>query len=386
MIENQFRGVREYLNTLSWRTGRGYFNGRESWPLERLSRNFPLRYRELTAKMTENVNEWLALETEGLFRRSASVTLVREVQSRFNRGEAIDFQRDFAGDYHLAAVTLKTFLRELKEPLMTFELFDRIVLFQRQFLFFDFLRSILPLVRAFHFFLQGYPGFLLLSSLVLLNGCVFRLFYPGPFRRAMGFCRALRSFTTFDQDISVRTGSSSLRDTNGNISQPQDDLEKGRGKKMKGKPQISEESGRKLVLSVLPLAVAIGACPVHRMHLLVGWVPLEWISNCIVPFRCAFRLLWRSTGLSKEERAQMVKTVILERLPEDNYVVLKHIVQFLAKVSISNYCPVFPFLIANLTFTWLPNVVIYTFLKSIVRKNSNFFDLIFLLYWRETWY
>jgi len=72
-----------------------------------------------------------ALETEGLFRRSASVALVREVQFRFNTGEVIDFQKEFPGDYHLAAVILKTFLRELKEPLMTFELFDEIVRFQR---------------------------------------------------------------------------------------------------------------------------------------------------------------------------------------------------------------------------------------------------------------
>ena len=41
--------------------------------------------------------------------------------------------------------------------------------------------------------------------------------------------------------------------------------------------------------------------------------------------------------LSKEERAQMVKTVVLERLPEDNYVVLKYVVQFLAKVSNASY-------------------------------------------------
>ena len=73
-----------------------------------------------------------ALETEGLFRRSASVALVREVQSRINRGEVMDFNRDFPSDYHLAAVTLKTFLRELKEPLMTFELFDQIIHFQRK--------------------------------------------------------------------------------------------------------------------------------------------------------------------------------------------------------------------------------------------------------------
>lgn len=71
-----------------------------------------------------------ALETEGLFRRSASSSLVREAQSRVNRGDNVDFQREFDGDYHLAAVLLKTFLRELKEPLMTFDLFDDIVTFQ----------------------------------------------------------------------------------------------------------------------------------------------------------------------------------------------------------------------------------------------------------------
>ena len=81
------------------------------------------------------MSSYLALETEGLFRRSASVALVRDVQSRINRGETIDFQREFPGDYHLAAVTLKTFLRELKEPLMTFDLFDDIINFQRNFVY-----------------------------------------------------------------------------------------------------------------------------------------------------------------------------------------------------------------------------------------------------------
>lgn len=72
-----------------------------------------------------------AFETEGLFRRSASVSVVRDVQARINRGEIIDFQTEYPGDFHLAAVILKTFLRELKEPLMTFDLFEDIVNFQR---------------------------------------------------------------------------------------------------------------------------------------------------------------------------------------------------------------------------------------------------------------
>lgn len=67
-----------------------------------------------------------ALETEGLFRRSANINHVRDLQNRINLGEPVDF----GNDVHLAAVLLKTFLRELEEPLMTFDLFDEITQFQ----------------------------------------------------------------------------------------------------------------------------------------------------------------------------------------------------------------------------------------------------------------
>jgi hypothetical protein len=80
---------------------------------------------------TINLQVWLtsffiALETEGLFRRSASVQLVKDLQSKYNQGQPVDFH----GDVHLAAVLLKTFLRELEEPLMTFDLYDEITQFQ----------------------------------------------------------------------------------------------------------------------------------------------------------------------------------------------------------------------------------------------------------------
>ncbi|XP_034941471.1 rho GTPase-activating protein 1 [Chelonus insularis] len=67
-----------------------------------------------------------ALETEGIFRRSANVAMVKELQNRCNHGLDVDFQ----GDPHIAAVLLKTFLRELEEPLMTYELYDEITQFQ----------------------------------------------------------------------------------------------------------------------------------------------------------------------------------------------------------------------------------------------------------------
>lgn len=57
------------------------------------------------------------LRTEGLFRRSASVQTVREIQRLYNQGKPVDF--DAYGDPHLAAAVLKAFLRELPQPLLT---------------------------------------------------------------------------------------------------------------------------------------------------------------------------------------------------------------------------------------------------------------------------
>ncbi|XP_069573317.1 rho GTPase-activating protein 1 [Brachyistius frenatus] len=67
------------------------------------------------------------LEIEGIFRRSANVTLVKEVQLRYNSGASVNFRE--IEDVHLAAVILKTFLRELPEPLLTYQLYNDIVNF-----------------------------------------------------------------------------------------------------------------------------------------------------------------------------------------------------------------------------------------------------------------
>jgi len=48
-------------------------------------------------------------------------------QAKINAGEQIVFD---VGDVHIAAVILKTFLRELQEPVMTYELFDEVVNFE----------------------------------------------------------------------------------------------------------------------------------------------------------------------------------------------------------------------------------------------------------------
>jgi len=66
------------------------------------------------------------LEVEGIFRRSVNVTVVRELQSRIDKGDTVDFEHP---DVHTAAVLLKTFLRELSHPLLTYQLHESIVHF-----------------------------------------------------------------------------------------------------------------------------------------------------------------------------------------------------------------------------------------------------------------
>ncbi|XP_041071766.1 rho GTPase-activating protein 8-like isoform X2 [Carcharodon carcharias] len=65
-----------------------------------------------------------ALKTEGLFRRSANTQVIKEIQKQYNLGKPIEFEE--YGDEHIPAVILKTFLRELPQPLLTSQIYDQI--------------------------------------------------------------------------------------------------------------------------------------------------------------------------------------------------------------------------------------------------------------------
>ncbi|XP_033004650.1 rho GTPase-activating protein 1 isoform X1 [Lacerta agilis] len=82
----------------------------------------PLVVRETIAYLQQH-----ALNTEGIFRRSANTQTVREVQQKYNMGLPVDFVQ--YEDVHLPAVILKTFLRELPEPLLTYGLYNDVVSF-----------------------------------------------------------------------------------------------------------------------------------------------------------------------------------------------------------------------------------------------------------------
>ncbi|KAG5830714.1 hypothetical protein ANANG_G00313550 [Anguilla anguilla] len=54
------------------------------------------------------------LRTEGIFRRSARVQLIKDIKKLYNLGKPVDF--DQYADVHVPAVMLKSFLRELPSP------------------------------------------------------------------------------------------------------------------------------------------------------------------------------------------------------------------------------------------------------------------------------
>ncbi|CAF0806247.1 unnamed protein product [Rotaria sordida] len=65
------------------------------------------------------------LNEPGIFRRAAVVSLIKEVQQKYNEGQPVIFEQ--YGDVHLAACVLKTFLRDLSEPLMTYRLYNELL-------------------------------------------------------------------------------------------------------------------------------------------------------------------------------------------------------------------------------------------------------------------
>ncbi|XP_068163552.1 rho GTPase-activating protein 8-like isoform X3 [Antennarius striatus] len=64
------------------------------------------------------------LRTEGVFRRSVPVQIIKDIQKLYNQGKQVNFD-DYA-DVHVPAVILKTFLKELPEPLLTFRVYGQV--------------------------------------------------------------------------------------------------------------------------------------------------------------------------------------------------------------------------------------------------------------------
>jgi hypothetical protein len=65
------------------------------------------------------------LEIEGLFRKSGSASQIEYFREQYDQGITVDLRG--CPDPHTVAGLLKLYLRELPEPLLTFDMYDKVV-------------------------------------------------------------------------------------------------------------------------------------------------------------------------------------------------------------------------------------------------------------------
>ncbi|UJR35841.1 hypothetical protein I4U23_028586 [Adineta vaga] len=93
--------------------------------LQYILNNEPGETIPLVVRQTIEYIKNSGLNEPGIFRRAALVQLIKQVQQKYNEGQPVVFEQ--YGDVHLAACVLKTFLRDLSEPLMTYRLYPELL-------------------------------------------------------------------------------------------------------------------------------------------------------------------------------------------------------------------------------------------------------------------
>lgn len=86
----------------------------------------------IVRKCVDSLSLTGVIDTEGIFRRSGTYATIGTLKKQVNAGQTdeVDFKEV---DTHVLAGLLKSFLRDLSEPLLTFELYDEIVKFRGKY-------------------------------------------------------------------------------------------------------------------------------------------------------------------------------------------------------------------------------------------------------------
>ncbi|XP_062129019.1 rho GTPase-activating protein 68F isoform X1 [Drosophila sulfurigaster albostrigata] len=80
----------------------------------------------IVRKCVDSLSITGVIDTEGIFRRSGNHSEIMALKERVNRGEDVDLSDV---NVHVIAGLLKSFLRDLAEPLLTFDLYDDVTKF-----------------------------------------------------------------------------------------------------------------------------------------------------------------------------------------------------------------------------------------------------------------
>lgn len=85
----------------------------------------------IVRKCVDSLSITGVIDTEGIFRRSGNYAQIIALKQKVNAGaDDVDFKET---DTHVVAGLLKSFLRELSEPLLTYELYEEIINFLGKF-------------------------------------------------------------------------------------------------------------------------------------------------------------------------------------------------------------------------------------------------------------
>lgn len=77
-----------------------------------------------------------AIESEGLYRVSGFSDAIEELRLAFDRGDNVDFNEFKYNDIHIICSLLKLYLRQLPIPLITFEVYNKLIESLSNFLLF----------------------------------------------------------------------------------------------------------------------------------------------------------------------------------------------------------------------------------------------------------
>jgi len=119
--------VKEFDPTISLQLASGQIRPTTKFhvSLEFILENEPGEIIPLVMRETMDFIKKHGLDEPGIFRRAALVSMIKQVQQKYNEGQNVSFEQ--YADIHLAACVLKTFLRDLSEPLMTFRLYPELL-------------------------------------------------------------------------------------------------------------------------------------------------------------------------------------------------------------------------------------------------------------------
>ena len=91
---------------------------------KKTSNKFSYNIPPIVSKTIEHIRKY-GTKTEGIFRVSGNSSLVMDINKKFEKGEDVIFSPN--EDIHVVSGLLRLYLREMNEPLISYELYESFI-------------------------------------------------------------------------------------------------------------------------------------------------------------------------------------------------------------------------------------------------------------------